>query len=157
MCNIIENDFQLTTGEMLSERTIIAALRQRGYRITSQRRAVVGAIAVSRDHLTPAELYERVKLERPDIGLVTIYRTLEILSDVGLVCELHSGGSCRSYLLRRPAEHHHHLLCAGCGQVVDFTDCGLSQLEQRLADDTGFEMESHLLEFLGRCPECQGA
>jgi Fur family ferric uptake transcriptional regulator len=80
---------------------------------------------------------------------------MEILADVGLICELHSGNSCRSYLLRRPAEHHHHLICSECGQVVDFTDCDLSDIERRLSRDTGFEMESHLLEFLGRCPACQ--
>ena len=141
----------------LNQRDIKTALRERGYRITPQRRAVIKAIAVTHEHLTPAELYERVRRDNPGIGLVTVYRTMEILADIGLICELHSGGNCRSYLLRRPAEHHHHLVCSECGQVVDFTDCDLSDIERRLSRDTGFEMESHLLEFLGRCPACQQA
>jgi Fur family ferric uptake transcriptional regulator len=139
----------------LSEVDIRAAIRKHGYKLTQQRRAVIKAIASTHEHMTPAELYEKVRRDNPGIGLVTVYRTMEILADVGLICELHSGNSCRSYLLRRPAEHHHHLICSECGQVVDFTDCDLSDIERRLSRDTGFEMESHLLEFLGRCPACQ--
>jgi Fur family ferric uptake transcriptional regulator len=137
------------------ERSILSSIKERGYKITPQRRAVLKAIADSQDHLTPAELHQRARQERPDIGLVTVYRTLEMLADVGLICEMHSGGNCRSYLLRRPEEHHHHLICSDCGQVVDFGDCDLDQLEQKLSRDTGFAMEEHLLEFLGRCPACQ--
>jgi len=137
------------------ERSILSSIKERGYKITPQRRAVLKAIADSQDHLTPAELHQRARQERPDIGLVTVYRTLEMLADVGLICEMHSGGNCRSYLLRRPEEHHHHLICSDCGQVVDFGDCDLDQLEQKLSRETGFAMEEHLLEFLGRCPACQ--
>jgi hypothetical protein len=75
--------------------------------------------------------------------LVTVYRTLDILSELGLICEVHSGGNCRSYLMRRPQEHHHHLICADCGTVADFTDCDLSELEQRLSLETGFEIKGH--------------
>ncbi len=143
---------------MITDRqTIEAALREHGYKLTPQRRAVIKAIAGTREHMTPAELHEKVRRENPGIGLVTVYRTMELLADIGLICELHSGNNCRSYLLRRPAEHHHHLICSGCGQVVDFTGCDLSDIERRLSRDTGFEMESHLLEFLGRCPACQKA
>jgi Fur family ferric uptake transcriptional regulator len=86
--------------------------------------------------------------------LVTIYRTLEILAELELVCEVHVGGNCRSYLLRRPREHHHHLVCSQCGTVVDFTDCDLSGLEDRISKDNGFTIEGHILEFIGRCREC---
>jgi len=140
---------------MITDRQAIeAALRGRGHKLTPQRRAVIKAIAGTREHMTPAELHEKVRRENPGIGLVTVYRTMEILADIGLICELHSGGNCRSYLLRRPAEHHHHLICSGCGRVVDFTGCDLSDIERRLSRDTGYRMESHLLEFLGRCPQC---
>ncbi len=137
------------------ERDIKTALKEHGYKLTPQRRAVIRAIADTHAHLTPAELHQRVRRDNPRIGLVTVYRTLEALTSAGLICELHAGESCRSYLLRRPAGHHHHLVCSDCGQVVDFSDCDLSELEQRLCDDTGYELESHLLEFLGRCPQCQ--
>lgn len=140
---------------MRSIEKMTSALKQRGYKLTPQRCAVLGVIALSREHLTPAAIYERVHQEYPGIGLVTIYRTLEILTELGLVCEVHAGGNCRSYLVRRPAEHHHHLICAGCGAVVDFIDCNLGELEQKLSRETNFEIEGHLLEFLGRCQNCR--
>jgi Fur family ferric uptake transcriptional regulator len=140
---------------MLTEKKLSAILRQRGYKLTAQRRAVISAIALSRDHLTPAEIHDRVSQEHPGIGLVTVYRTLDILAGLGLICEVHSGGNCRSYLMRRPREHHHHLVCSDCSTVADFTDCDLSELQNRLSLQTGFEIKGHLLEFSGRCQSCQ--
>jgi Fur family ferric uptake transcriptional regulator len=142
---------------IISEKKIATILRQHGYKLTPQRRGVIRTIASTEDHLTPAAIYEKVHQEHPKIGLVTIYRTLEILTELGLICEVHVGGSCRSYLMRRPSGHHHHLVCSDCGKVIDFAGCDLSELEQRLSRDTGFKVEGHLLEFLGCCPACQEA
>ena len=138
-----------------TEKKIASILRRRGYKFTSQRRAVLSAIAQSHEHLTPAAIYEKVQREHPSIGLVTIYRTIEMLEELGLICEVHVGGNCRSYLMRRPSEHHHHIVCSDCGAVVDFADCDLNELEQKLSQATGFEIEGHLLEFLGRCQNCK--
>ncbi|MFC1848080.1 Fur family transcriptional regulator [Chloroflexota bacterium] len=140
----------------LTEKKVSSILRRQGYKLTPQRRAVLNAIALNRDHLTPAEIHDKVRQECPGIGLVTVYRTLDILTELGLICEVHSGGHCRSYLMRRPLEHHHHLICSDCGTVTDFTNCDLSDLEQRLSGETGFEIDGHLLEFSGRCRGCQG-
>ena len=140
---------------MLTEERIASILRARGYKLTPQRRAVLGAMALSYDHVTPAAIHERVRERYPAIGLVTVYRTLKILAEVGLICEVHAGGNCRSYLITRPSEHHHHLICSDCGTVVDFTDCDLGEVERKLAEDTGFDIDGHLLEFAGRCPSCQ--
>ena len=138
-----------------TEREILTSLRRHSYKLTPQRRAVIRAITSSHDHLTPAAICDKVRQEHPGIGLVTIYRTLDLLADLGLICEVHSGGNCRSYLMRRPQEHHHHLICSECGTVADFTDCDLSELAHRLSRETGFEIEEHLLEFSGRCQNCQ--
>ena len=129
-------------------------LRRHGYKITPQRRAVLDAVTSSHEHMTPAEIYDRVSRDHPGIGLVTIYRTLEILTELGLICEMHLGGNYRSYLMRRPSVHHHHLICSDCGRVVDFTDCNLDELEERLSKETDFRINGHLLEFLGQCPAC---
>ena len=139
----------------LTEKKITSLLREQGYKLTPQRRAVLRVIAHSHDHLTPAEIYEKVHQDYPAVGLVTVYRTLDLLSELGLICEVHAGGSCRSYLIKRPSEHHHHLLCSDCGIVVDFTDCDLGKLQERVSRETGFEIRSHLLEFVGRCRKCQ--
>ena len=137
------------------QKTLASLLRQKGYKLTPQRRAVINAIAKSHNHVTPAELYERAHGEHSGVGLVTVYRTLKMLSGMGLICEMHNEGQSRSYLLRQPAEHHHHIICSKCGVVVDFLSCELGKLEQSLCENTGFVMDDHLLEFHGRCPACQ--
>ena len=137
-----------------NDRRIASILRQRGYKLTSQRKAVLSVIAYSHDHLTPAAIYARVRQKHPGIGLVTVYRTLELLSRLGLICEVHAGDNGRSYLLRRPVGHHHHLICSSCSKVVDFTDCDLAQMMERVSRKTGFEIDSHLVEFVGRCQDC---
>lgn len=137
-----------------SEKKSATILRQHGYKFTPQRRVVIRAIASSQDHLTPAAIYEKVHQEHPSIGLATIYRTLDILTKLGLICELHAGGSCHSYTTSA-SEHHHHLICSNCGKVVDFSSYDLSLLKQRLSLETGFEINDHLLEFIGLCQACQ--
>ncbi|MFC2010798.1 Fur family transcriptional regulator [Chloroflexota bacterium] len=140
----------------LTERKVVASLRQYGYKLTPQRLAVIQAIASSQDRLTPATIYKKVHQDHPNIGLVTIYRTLEILGQLELVCELHAGGICRSYTISTP-QHHHHLICSNCGMVIDFTSHNLSELEQSLYKESGFRIDSHLLEFFGLCQACQKA
>ena len=138
-----------------TQKKIASMLRQQGYKLTPQRRAMLSVIALSRDHFTPTDIHNRVCQEHPDIGLVTVYRTLHIFAELGFICEVHTGGSRRSYVMRRPSEHHHHLICSHCGLVIDFADCDLGELEQRLSQETGFEIESHLLEFSGCCRNCR--
>ena len=138
----------------LTERKIVANLRQHGYKLTPQRRAVIRIIASTQDHLTPTAICERVHEDHPGIGLVTIYRTLDILTKLELICELHAGGSCRSFTVSAQG-HHHHLICSNCGEVIDFAGYDLTQLEQRLSQETGFEIKGHLLEFIGLCQNCQ--
>lgn len=146
--------FIYKVGKVLTENRIASILKQRGYKSTPQRRAILGVIARSRGHLTPAAIYERVNRQSHGIGLVTVYRTLELLSRLGFICEIHAGDNGRSYLLRRPPGHHHHLICSDCSKVVDFADCDLGRMEERVARQTGFEIDSHLVEFVGRCREC---
>ncbi|MFC2012099.1 Fur family transcriptional regulator [Chloroflexota bacterium] len=138
----------------LTEQTVTTELQKNGYKLTQQRRAVIRAIISSRDHLTTASIYNKVSQSHLTIGLVTVYRTLEILTTLRLICELHTGGSCRSYTISTP-QHHHHLICSDCGMVVDFTGHHLGGLEQSLSKESGFRIDSHLLEFVGLCWVCQ--
>lgn len=131
-------------------------MRRHGYRLTPQRRAVLETIAGTEEHLTPADIHGRSRRDCPGVGLVTVYRTLEVLTGLGLVCEVRTEDGRRGYLLTRPLEHHHHLICSSCGKVVEFTECDLSELEERLSQRTGFRIDSHVLEFNGYCPSCQG-
>jgi Fur family ferric uptake transcriptional regulator len=138
---------------MLTEKNLLAGLKRHGYKLTPQRRAVVRVLTSTRDHLSPAAVYEKLHRDYPGIGLVTIYRTLELLTGLGLTCELHTDGKC-SYTAGAP-QHHHHLICSGCGTVVDFPGRHLERLEKSLSMESGFRIDSHLLEFIGLCRNCQ--
>ena len=139
----------------LTANRIAGILRREGYRLTPQRHAVLKALAASSDFLTPEAIRGKACIHSPAIGLITVYRTLGLLSDLNLVCRLHAPDGCRGYMMRRPTEHHHHVVCSSCSKVVDFKGCGLSDLEQKLLDETGFDINGHLLEFYGLCPECR--
>ena len=134
---------------------LTSTLKQHGYKLTRQRLSILKVISSSRSHLTPAEIYEKAAREDPNVGLVTVYRTLDILAKHGLICKIHTGGSSQSFLVRKPEiYHHHHLVCSDCGNVVDFTNCNLEELENELSKKTGFNIEGHLLELHGTCPDC---
>ena len=139
---------------VVTKKRLAATLRQHGYKLTLQRRAIMDVIALSHEHLSPAALYQEVHRWHPQVRLVTIYRTLEILARLGLVCELHTGDKQRSFIMRGTTEHHHHLICSGCGRVVNFASCSLGRLERKLSRETGFAIDSHFLELHGRCPQC---
>jgi Fur family ferric uptake transcriptional regulator len=133
---------------------VAARLREGGHKVTPQRVAIAKAVIESAEMLTPSALYERVRQVDPEVGEVTVYRTLNILSDLGLVCIVHTGENTHSYI-GRPPEHHDHLICSECGKVVNFTDCNVSKLEKRLVSETGFTIRDHRLDFYGKCQECE--
>ncbi|MDD5337878.1 MAG: Fur family transcriptional regulator [Dehalococcoidales bacterium] len=139
----------------LTANKIAGILRENGYKLTPQRHAVLKVIAASSDHMTPETIYSKTREENPDIGLVTIYRTLDLLNSLNLVCRVHAPDGCRSYMMRRPVGHHHHLVCSQCGKVVDFDGCTLADLENRLTKETKFDITGHLLELYGVCPDCR--
>jgi Fur family ferric uptake transcriptional regulator len=128
-------------------------LRQSGHKVTPQRIAIIKIVIESQELLTPSALYEKVRLVDPEVGEVTVYRTLNILSELGLVCMVHTGENTHSYI-GRPPEHHDHLICSDCGKVINFTGCNISKLETRLASETGFTIQEHRLDFYGKCREC---
>ena len=152
---IIENNFHLAIKMQLTENKIISILRKNHFKMTPQRRAILKIIYRSQDSLTPADIYKRANIEYPGIGLVTTYRTIEMLDQLDLLCKVHSEEGCQNYLLRRPIEHHHHLVCSMCGTVKEFTGCNLGDIEKKLVTETGFTLNGHLLEFQGICPDCQ--
>ena len=137
-----------------TDKKLLSVLKKHHYKLTPQRRAVIQVITSSQDHLTPGAIHQKVHQDYPNIGFVTVYRTLDMLAELGLICELHAGRSCHSYTLSVP-EHHHHLICSNCGKVTDFTGFELSELEQKLSRETGFAIEGHLLEFIGLCQTCR--
>jgi len=132
------------------------SLQESGYRLTGPRRALVEILATSQRALSPVELYDLGRKEYPGLGLVTVYRTLEKLEELGLVQRVHQTGDCHRYL---PASqgHEHLLLCTSCGRAFYFTGDDLNALMDEIARRSGFRIDEHWLQLFGVCRECQTA
>jgi Fur family ferric uptake transcriptional regulator len=133
---------------------LFGVLRRAGYKATRARRAVIEFLAETPGHATAPEIVAAVGVRAAGVGRASVYRTLELLTQLGLVQVSSMGGSIPTYVFA-PSGHHHHLVCTGCGKTIEFEECVLGELEQRLADTFGFRIESHLMEVFGRCPDCQ--
>ncbi len=129
-------------------------LEQKGSRITGPRKAIV-ELMVDADHaLNPVDVFDRARVKYPKMGLVTVYRTLEVLSDLGLVERVHQADDCHMYL--RAAQGHEHLLiCSCCGKAAYFSGDDLGMLIQRISMESGFSIQGHWLQLQGLCQSCQ--
>jgi Fur family transcriptional regulator, ferric uptake regulator len=129
------------------------ALREAGYKLTQPRLAVLRVLAENDAGLNPEAIYAHGKTIYPSLGLVTVYRTLELLAELGLVRRVHSEHRCHSYASARVDRHY--LICEGCHRVVEFPCHGLEALLESVRQQTGYTINAHLLELSGLCPECQ--
>lgn len=132
----------------------IEALERAGYRITTARRVAITALHDSGGHMTAPELVNAVRERNTGIGRASVYRTLDLLTSLGLVQASTLGGTSTTYILT-PAGHHHHIVCLNCRQTVEFDECVMGEFEQQLADRAGFQVEGHLLEIYGLCATCR--
>ena len=139
---------------MHSEQEVLQQLSKHGFRITQARQAIVHVFSEETGCLTPPRVVELARRHCASVGLVTAYRTLDLLAQLGFVRRIHSGNGCHGYAAVGNG-HRHHLICRRCGRVVEFEGCDLSELLKRVVRDTGFSVEEHMLELAGECPECQ--
>ena len=135
------------------ETPMVAALRQAGYRLTQPRLAILQVLEESDEGLSPEEIHRRAKALYEPTGLVTVYRTLDLLDDLGLARRVHSRAGCHGYACG--SDKQHHLVCRGCGHVVEFPCEGLAPLIKAVRQRTGYMVTGHLLELSGLCPACQ--
>lgn len=133
---------------------IQTALKDSGYRLTSSRQKIVRALLGCGGHVTADGLLEVVHQSDPTVGRMTVYRTLELLSELGLIRPVYQGTGAAHYILLDRG-HHHHLICSGCNAVIEFEECGLQEVGELLAARFDFAIEGHLVEFYGRCQNCQ--
>ena len=136
-------------------------LREKGLKVTEQRMLVLEVLEEYRgQHLTVEEIYAEVQKKCPDIGLATIYRTVQLLLDRQLVDRISLDDRCIRYEIWRMPEgeekrhHHHHLICTTCGAVLPFDADLLEELEQHIEKATGFHVTDHELKFYGQCAAC---
>lgn len=135
-------------------------LKEKGLKVTKQRLAVLQTLAkYPGSHLAAEELFELMHKEYPEIGLATIYRTLQLLHEMQLIDSIHLNDGCVRYemghVFEEDSRHsHHHLICQVCGRVIPFTDDLLEELEAHIEAETGFQVLDHELKVYGRCREC---
>ena len=136
-----------------------------GYRLTLGREAILDVLFKAEGHLSAEDIYMKVHPLYPNIGLTTIYRTLDVLSNIGLVYKFDFGdGRGRYELTEGPkgTKHHHHLICTSCNRVVDYTDFIdeeielLQETEKGLSKKYDFKITNHLIQFYGLCNKCKG-
>ncbi|EOT27536.1 hypothetical protein C805_01644 [Eubacterium sp. 14-2] len=134
-------------------------LKEHGLKKTRQRILVLEALSSCEDkHLTAEEIYETVKAEFPEIGLATVYRTIQLLSELDLVESVQLGDGCVRYEIgkigEKEAHRHHHLICLECGKVISFWDDLLEELEERIRESASFQVINHEVKFYGYCESC---
>jgi len=129
-------------------------LKGMGYRLTPQRMMVVKALHGADTHVSAEEIYAQVKAKYPYANISTIYRTLELLKELGLVSEISLGDGCVRF---HPADkgHHHHLVCQKCHRIIDLPESALTPLEEVLSDKHQFKADLKHMAVFGLCSECQ--
>lgn len=135
-------------------------LHESGFKLTPQREATLLVLLENeKDHLSAEEIYFFVKKKNADIGLATVYRTLEILTDIKIVDKISFDDGVARYDLRKEgANHfHHHLLCLECGNIEEIEDDLLGDVEKIVETDFRFLVKDHRLTFHGICQNCQEA
>jgi len=139
------------------------ALKDHCERWTGARQEVFDLLVRTEQHLSAQDIHRTCQASNSDIGLTTVYRTLELLDKAGLVRKIHTGDGLVRYEYRRSdhADHHHHLICSGCGLIFNYRDFEQEELqlvrrtEELLARKYGFLIRDHNIEFIGLCSECR--
>lgn len=141
----------------MAVKSIQSSLQERGIRLTPQRRALLEVIDKTGLHLDAERLYELARQKDPKINRVTVYRTIKMLKDAGLVDELdlmHWSGD-QHYYESRLKQEHAHMICLQCGRVEEFFGEPLKKLRQRIESHFGFQVVNVRIEVGGYCSNCQ--
>jgi len=140
-----------------------ARFRNFGYKMTQPREIILDVFSKAKKHLSAEDIYMEVYKIYPGIGLTTIYRTLDILINMGMISRHDFGDGRRRYELigDLKSEHHHHLVCLSCGKIIDYSDFIdeeiklFDKLEKVLSEKHNFEIKYHQVGFYGLCDKCK--
>ena len=134
-------------------------LQERQYKLTPQRKHILQIfLDHPGKHLSAEDVHDILRDARSEIGLATVYRSLELLHELGLLQKMEFGDGCSRYEVKEmePGMHqHHHLICLKCGKVIEFSDDLLDGLEKDIFKKSGFKIVDHEVKFFGYCKECQ--
>jgi Fur family ferric uptake transcriptional regulator len=138
----------------MTTKTWLTALSDNGYRLTGARRAVVEIVAESPRALTPLEVFDSARAAHPELGLVSVYRTLEKLEELHLIQRVHQPEGCQAFVSANQG-HQHMLLCQKCGKVTFFEGDDLENLISVISGKTGYKIQEHWLQLFGLCATCR--
>lgn len=140
-------------------RDVEARLRAGEYKLTPRRESILAVLLENKDkHLSAEEVYNLVKEKAPDVGLATVYRTLELFSEFDIIHSMDFGDGRKRYEYgdgRVSGHHHHHVICLNCGKILEVADDLLDDLEQRVSRELDFQVVNHQLKIFGYCRECK--
>ena len=133
-------------------------LYERGYKMTPQRKQILQIFVEHPEHLSAEDVYNILREQDSEIGLATVYRALDLLSELGILVKIDFGDGCARYELNTAdpnVHHHHHLICVKCKKVIEFEDDLLDDLESTISKKSGFQILNHEVKFFGYCKDCQ--
>ncbi|VBB09628.1 ferric-uptake regulator [Lucifera butyrica] len=136
---------------------IIQMLRDRGCKITPQRRAIIQVLASFDKFPTAQEILDHIHQKDPDVGLDTVYRNLNLLISMGVINQISVPGKDLKVFELAHDKHHHHLVCLGCGEANCLNYCPIDDSEIQKSAGPGFKIVGHSLEIYGYCPKCRAA
>lgn len=137
-----------------SDDEVLEVLRAQGKRVTPQRSLLLQVIRQSKGHLDADEIYRLAREKDPRISLSTVYRNLNMLKELGLISELHLDEEHHHYELKDAAEHY-HLICSGCGRVVEFDSSLVGELMNQVSGEKDFLIERAHIDLVGLCAKCR--
>lgn len=129
-------------------------LIDKGLKSTPQRLAVIHVLHSTEKYLSINEILEGVKELLPKTGLATIYRTLDMFVELGIVMRVHFPDGCHSYTIS-PKDHSHHMVCTKCDTVFNFSECPINELNSSLLKQKGFKVNRHFVQLFGECQDCR--
>ena len=132
-------------------------LKEMGCKLTMQRRSVLDVLLEhSNDHLSTEEIYDIVKVKFPEIGLATVYRTVQLFEEMGIVDRLNFDDGCSRFELASDdtVHHHHHLICETCNKVFEVENDLLDDIEKEIESKYSFKIHDHNVMFYGICKDC---
>lgn len=142
--------------EFKEEREIFREhIREAGLRRTNQRDLILDVFLKTEDHLSSEDLYRLVQKKDANVGQTTVYRTLKLLTDAGLAREVRLGDGRTYYEHHFDHDHHDHMICTECGEVIEFFSEEIEKLQDEMAEQFGFTPTHHSLRILGLCKKCK--
>jgi len=134
---------------------MLAKLKDRDFRLTPQRLAIISILAGSEDHPSVDEIYTEVRRKFPTTSIATVYKTIALLKELNEVLELGFPDGSNRYDGNRPYPHP-HAICVKCKKIMDPEISSVDKLSEEMKQKTGYLLSYHRLDFFGLCPECQG-